>query len=214
MSEFQAFIAKYPVRSYRKGETILLRDDTPPAMYVIESGYVKVYTITSGGDERLITISREEENFPVGFALGLISRAQYFYEAFSPCKIRLVPPEDYLRYVLSSQQATRQQLVRLTMLLLSTQSRIHALEQPRASDKIAETLLYMAGQFGTALRAPTAQLKIRMTQQEIANSLGLSRETANIELKKLELKKLITHSRHSYVLYMEKLKRYIGRDSD
>ena len=214
MSEFRAFIHRYPVRQCRKGETILLKDDVPPAMFVVESGLVKVYTITNSGDERLIILVREEENFPIGYSLGLIDRAQYFYEAASNCRLRMIPPDDYLRYVLSSQQAMRHQLVRLTMLLLSTQARINALEQPRASDKIAETLLYLAGQFGTALRAPTAQLRIRMTQQEIANTLGLSRETTNIELKKLELKKLITHSRQSYVLYMEKLKQYLGKDRE
>ena len=214
MSEFRKFITRYPLRVYRKGETILLKDDTPPGMFVVETGLVKIYTITNGGDERLITIASEEENFPVGFALGLVDRAQFFYEAFTVCRIRVVPPADYLEYVLSSKAISRQHMERITKLLLSTQARINALEQPRASDKIAETLLYLAGQFGTAIRAPTKQLRIRMTQQEIANSLGLSRETANIELKKLEVKKLITHSRESYILYMEKLKHYLGRDGD
>ena len=214
MSEFRKFITRYPLRVYRKGETILLKDDTPPGMFVVETGLVKIYTITNGGDERLITIASEEENFPVGFALGLVDRAQFFYEAFTVCRIRVVPPADYLEYVLSSKALSRQHMERITKLLLSTQARINALEQPRASDKIAETLLYLAGQFGTAIRAPTKQLRIRMTQQEIANSLGLSRETANIELKKLEVKKLITHSRESYILYMEKLKHYLGRDGD
>lgn len=214
MSEFQKFMARYPLRVCRKGETILLKDDTPPGMFVIESGLVKVYTITNGGDERLITLAGDEENFPVGYALGLVDRAQFFYEAFSVCRIRIVPSADYLEYVLSSKAISRQHMERITKLLLSTQARINALEQPRAGDKIAETLLYLAGQFGTAIRAPTKQLRIRMTQQEIANSLGLSRETANIELKKLEVKKLITHSRESYILYMERLKSYLGRDNE
>jgi CRP-like cAMP-binding protein len=72
----------------------------------------------------------------------------------------------------------------------------------------------MAGQFGTALRAPTARFKLKVTQQEIANSLGLTRETTNIELKKLEVKKLISHSRKSYVLYMEQLRSYLGKDDE
>lgn len=214
MSEFQKFMTRFPLRVYRKGETILLKDDTPPGMFVVESGLVKVYTITNGGDERLITIASDEENFPVGYALGLVDRAQFFYEAFTVCRIRVVPPSEYLEYVLSSKAVSRQHMERITKLLLSTQARINALEQPRASDKIAETLLYLANHFGTSIRAPTKQLKIRMTQQEIANSLGLSRETANIELKKLEVKKLITHSRESYILSMEKLKRYLGRDNE
>jgi CRP-like cAMP-binding protein len=102
----------------------------------------------------------------------------------------------------------------MTVLLLATHARVNALEQSKASDKIAETLLYMAGQFGTALRAPTTRFKLKVTQQEIANSLGLTRETTNIELKKLEVKKLISHSRKNYILYMEQLKSYLGKDDD
>lgn len=181
-------------------------------MYMIESGLVKVYTITSSGDERLVTISREEEDFPLGYASGLIDRAQYFYEAFSNCKVRLIPPQEFMDYTLADPEATKRRMIRLTALVLSTHARVNALEQSKASDKIAETLLYMAGQFGTAIRAPTTRFKLSVTQQEIANALGLTRETTNIELKKLELKKLITHSRKSYVLYMERLRNYLGKD--
>lgn len=214
MNSFRQFLAQHPTQSFKKGETILLKGDTPPGMYVIESGLVKVYTITNGGDERLVTISREEEDFPVGFALGLVPRAQYFYEAFTACRLKLVPPEAYMDYVLSDQEAMKARLVRLTVLLLATHARVNALEQSKAGDKIAETLLYMADQFGTALRTPKTRFKLRVTQQEIANSLGLTRETTNIELKKLELKKLISHSRKSYVLYMEQLRRYLGKDDE
>lgn len=212
MNSFRQFITNYPAQSFKKGETILLKGDKPPAMYIVESGLVKVYTITSSGDERLVTLCRDEEDFPVGYALGLIDRAQYFYEAFTACKIRLIPAKEFMEYVLSDPEITKRRMARLTMLLLSTHARVNALEQSKASDKIAETLLYMAGQFGTAIRAPTSRFKLNVTQQEIANALGLTRETTNIELKKLEVKKLITHSRKSYVLYMEKLRTYLGKD--
>ncbi|MNW14630.1 Bacterial regulatory protein, crp family [compost metagenome] len=69
--------------------------------------------------------------------------------------------------------------------------------------------MYMADRLGVMLRPYTTRLKISVTQQEIADSLGLTRETANIELKKLEMLKLISHSRKSYVLYMERLQKYI-----
>lgn len=190
----------------------MLKGDTPQAMYVIESGLVKVYTITRSGDELLVTISGEGEDFPIGLSVNVIDRAEYFYEAFTDCRLRLVPPADFLNYILSDREVTTYRLVRLTRLLLATLARVNALEQPKASDKIARTLLYMAGQFGTAVRAPTSRLRLSVTQQEIANLLGLTRETTNIELKKLELKHIISHSRRSYTLYMERLRRYLDND--
>jgi CRP-like cAMP-binding protein len=70
----------------------------------------------------------------------------------------------------------------------------------------------MVNQFGILLRAPTLRFRLNVTQQEIANALGLTRETTNIELKKLELKKLISHSRKSYVLYVERMRKYLDKE--
>lgn len=212
MKSYRQFIAQYPAQSYKKGETILLKGDKPRGMYIVESGLVKVYTITNSGDERLVTIAREEEEFPVGLSVGLIDRAQYFYEAFTACRLRIISPQEFLDYTLSDREVMKRRITRLVGLLLATHARVNALEQSRASDKIAETLFYMASQFGTTVRAPTARLKLNVTQQEIANSLGLTRETTNIELKKLELNHIISHTRKSYVLYMERLKKYLGKD--
>ncbi len=84
---------------------------------------------------------------------------------------------------------------------------------PHAGDKIARILMYMADQFGIFLRPYNNRLELSVTQQEIANALGLTRETINVEIKKLEVKRLISHSRKSYVLYVERLRKYLDDNS-
>lgn len=209
MDTFRQFLSHYPCQTYKKGETILLKGDEPKHLYIIESGLVKTYTITAKGDERLVSIDRRGEDFPIGFAYGLIEKSQFFYEAFTRCTIRLVPRDHYLEHLHAHPDSMYQRQVRATALLLSTLSRVHALEQSTAGDKIAYTLLYMASQLGVMLRPHNSHLKISVTQQEIADSLGLTRETTSIELKKLEVKKLIAHSRKTYVLHVERLQRYL-----
>ncbi len=209
VTSFDQFIAQYPARTYKKGETILLKGDLPEATYLVETGIVKVYTINTRGDERLVAFIRSAEDFPVGFSLGIVNQANYFYEAFTVCKLRLIPPSDYLRYMSSSIETMQHQMTRLTIVLITTLARVDALEQTYAGDKIARTLMYMADQFGVFLRPYNTRLKLAVTQQEIANALGLTRETINVELKKLELKKLLSRSRHSYVIYRERLNKYL-----
>lgn len=213
MDSIRDFLSKYPAKSYKKGETILLKDEKPAYVYIIESGFVKTYSITKNGDERLVSIDRKGDDFPIGYAMGLIEKSEYFYEAFSRCTVRLVPRSEYIQYLHGDMDRMYKQQVRLTTVLLATLSRVHALEQPNAREKIAHTLLYMADKLGVMLRPSKSKprLKIDVTQQEIANSLGLTRETANIELKKLETMKIIEHSRKSYVLYMEKLREYLNK---
>lgn len=68
----------------------------------------------------------------------------------------------------------------------------------------------MASRVGVVLRPYNTQLKIAITQQEIANALGISRETTNTELKKLERMNLVSHSRKSYILQLDELRAYVN----
>lgn len=212
-ASFAKFIDRYPSETFSKGQTILLKEHKPRAVYVIETGIVRAYMISSEGAERLVAIHVKGEDIPTGFSSGLRDTAPYFYEAYTNCRIRLVPREQFERYLRVNPEILYQRHVRIEALLLSTFSHVNALEQPKAGDKIAFTLFYMANQLGVRLRPYKTRFKLSITQQEIADSLGISRETAGNELKKLEVKNLLSHSRKSYILYMERLRRYLDERS-
>lgn len=213
METFAKLIEQYPSEVFKKGQTLLLKDDIPRAVYVIESGVVRAYSITHDGAERLVAIHAQGEDIPAGFGFGLVQESQYFYEAYTECSIRFVPRAAFEEYLRADSEAMYQWHVRAEALLMATFLRVNALEQPRAGDKIAFMLYYMATQLGVRLRPYKTRLGLTITQQEIADALGLTRETAGIELKKLELKHLISHSRKKYVLYMERLRRYLDERS-
>ncbi len=213
MEAFDTFVRQYPFETFAEGQTLLLKDDTPHAVYVIESGMIRAYTITHDGAERLVSMHATGDDIPVGFGLGLTQTPQYFYEAYTKCRVRLVPQPAFRRYLRTHPEAIYERYVHTETLLLIMFSRITALEQSRAGDKIAFMIFSMAAQFGVRLRPYKTHLQLSVTQQEIANSLGLTRETTGSELKKLELKHLISHSRKHYVLYMERLRSYLDKRS-
>lgn len=213
METFAKLIERYPLEAFAKGQTILLKEDRPKAVYIIETGIVRAYSITRDGAERLVAIHAKGEDIPTGFGLGLTDAAGYFYEAYSKCLIRMVPRHVFERYLRSDPAMLYQRQIRIEELLLTSFFHINALEQPRAGDKIAFTLYYMAIQLGVRLRPHKTLMKLAVTQQEIANSLGLTRETAGMELKKLELKRLVSHTRKSYILSMERLRQYLDEQS-
>jgi CRP-like cAMP-binding protein len=209
MDTFREFISQYPSQTYKKGETILLKGDKPQSLYIIESGQAKAYSITNSGNERLVAIHSKGDGFPIGFGFGLIEKTQYFYEAFSKCIVRLVPREKYLDHLHNNIESLYHRQEKTTALLLSTLSRVDALEQASAGEKVARTLLFMADQLGDILRSTDEHQNVSVTQQEIANSLGLARETVNIELKKLQALELINYSKKRYTVYSKKLQSYL-----
>jgi len=195
---------------FERGQTVLLRDEVPKGTYVIESGIIKTYTITASGEERIISIDAAGEDIPIGFTIGLIDKCQYFYEAYTTCRIRVVPSNEYLQHLRENIDAFYAWNRRVTKILLTNLQHIEALEQSKASEKVALTLIYFAETLGSTFPHKTIK-RLSVTQQEIANSLGLTRETAGIVLKKLELKKLLVYSRNTYILYVEKLKKHLER---
>lgn len=211
MNAFDTFLSAYPLVTYEKGQVILLKDEVPKGVYIIASGLVKTYTINASGEERLISIDSKGEDIPVGFTAGLIVKSHYFYEAYRRCTIRVVPTEAYLRHLVENSDSLLRRHVRITKMLLSSLSRIEALEQSSASDKVAYTLMYIADKIGGKFLSKKARFNLSITQQEVANALGVTRETAGIVLKKLETKKLLAHSRNSYVLHMKRLRTYLSR---
>lgn len=213
-STLKQFISGYPLKFYRKGQTVLLQNESPKGIYFIESGKVRTYTITPDGCEQLISIHSAGEDLPIGYMLGFNKEPQYFYEAYTKCVIRLVPRIEFLNHIKSNIECMYYLHVCTTSQLLSALSRINALEQPRASNKVILALLYMADRIGVRTWPQSAHLKLSMTQKEIANSLGMTRETACRELEKLRQKKLISYSRKTYLLYVERLQNYLNKLND
>lgn len=182
----------------------------PKGTYIIESGIIKTYSITSGGEEQIISIDTKHEDIPIGFTIGLIDKCHYFYEAYSRCVIRVVPSDEYLKHLVENPESLYRRHIRITKILLNTLQHIEALEQPKAHEKVTLTLLYLAETIGSTFPNKTVR-KLSVTQQEIANSLGLTRETAGQVLKKLEFNNLLAKSRNTYILYIERLKNYVDK---
>jgi CRP/FNR family transcriptional regulator len=204
---FRQFITQYPAKIYAKGQTILLQNETPPGVFIIESGKVRTYTITSDGNEQLISIHSRGEDLPVGFAFGVVKKSQYFYDAYTRCTVRIIPKQEFVDRLLTDTELLRQTHIYNIEQLASALSRIHAMGQPRASNKVALTLIYLADRLVSRPWAKPEFIEIAVTQEEIAKLLGMTRETVSFELKKLRIKRMISYSRKNYILYIERLKQ-------
>lgn len=76
-----------------------MQDQTPAHLKIIKSGVVRVYDITSDGEERTISFDVKNEVFPIGWAFQEIDRAQYFYEALTDVETYNFKREEFLRYL-------------------------------------------------------------------------------------------------------------------
>jgi CRP-like cAMP-binding protein len=86
-----------------------------------------------------------------------------------------------------------------------TQLRLNALEHSKAFDKIVSTLHYFALRFGHHVTRNAIKIPLPLTQQDVANFTGLTRETVSAEFKKLTQQKVLGYREHGYVIYANKL---------
>ncbi|NTW61536.1 Crp/Fnr family transcriptional regulator [Candidatus Saccharibacteria bacterium] len=206
---FRQFISGYPCRLYLKGQIILFENETPEGVFIIESGKVRNYTINSDGNEQYISIHSKWEDIPIGFALGIDEVSHYFYEAYTNCRVRIIPRQDFKSHLLSDAHLMYQMYISNIKQLDAMLGRVYALEQPRASDKVALTLIYLADRLGTRPYLKSESQEVYVTQDEIAKLLGMTRETVSNELHKLRVDKAISYSRNRYILHVERIKRHM-----
>jgi CRP/FNR family transcriptional regulator len=205
LNSLQLFLEQQPVKQYKKGDVILQQDAVPSSAFVIKQGIVKTYNITSKGEEKPIGFSIKNELLPLGWIFGKIFKAQYYYEALCDCHIYCVQPDSLLAFLRRAPQAMYQVLDRCVWDTLNHEMRINALEQSKASDKILHTIHYLALCFGRDLQPDVVEIPLPLTQQDVANFTGLTRETISVELKKLAKEKVIFYRNRSYVVLTDRL---------
>ena len=95
---------------------------------------------------------------------------------------------------------------------IKNQMRINALEQSKACEKVLHTIHYLALCFGRDLRQDLVEIPLPLTQQDVANFTGLTRETVSVELKKLAHQKIILYRNRCYVVLTDKLNDLLDDD--
>lgn len=86
-----------------------------------------------------------------------------------------------------------------------TQLRLNALEHSKAFDKVISMLHYFALRFGHDIMHDAVKIVLPLTQQDVANFTGLTRETVSSEFKKLTQQRVLGHYHQSYVIYTDAL---------
>lgn len=176
--------------TFKKGEFIIRPGETPSGVFYIFKGLVKAYDITKYGEENLLIIRKEQEVFPLIWAITGQER-QVIYEAIAPTTVWHIPREKFVAFMQSHPEALAPLLDMTIEMYRLHSERILNLEYRTVRERIISFLLTMAGRFGR--RTDSGMLiTVPLRHQDIASSINASRETASRELAAMERKGLIS----------------------
>jgi CRP/FNR family cyclic AMP-dependent transcriptional regulator len=183
---------------YKKGALILGIDPEPNGVYYIDSGFVKVYSITDGGEEFLHIIYSHGEIFPLVWAYVGI-QSELYYEAVTDTLTWRISKEQFTSYIESNLDGSNGIAKQMALQFHIYSDRLDNLEYKKSAERVAYRLLYLAGRFG--LRQGTDMvINAPITQELIASSINLARESVTREFTILEHKKIIEHSKNHIII--------------
>jgi CRP-like cAMP-binding protein len=211
---FRVFLQKYHTRKFEKGEIILVQGETPDTTFVIKKGVVKTYNLTSLGEEKPLGFDIPGDIFPIAWVFGQANPVNYYYEAFTDCELYCLPREDYKAFITKNVARLYGVLEKMVAKQTLYQLRVNALEQSKAVFKVLNTVHFLCLSYGVDVRKNVVKIDVPLTQQDLANFMGLTRETTGIELKKLQRAGVLTYKKQNYIVRTDKLNELLDEEYD
>lgn len=214
MDELLAAIAPHATaRTIAKGTTLLYQSEIPRFAYIVKSGLIRAYTITSSGEERITSLHTEKDVFPLSWIYGKTPSTLFYYEAVVDTEVLCIPKTVFLQLIEKHPHLLTHlfdfTVSEYTALLV----RITALEQATAAEKIALTLYYLMIRHGVERKPGEFTIELKITQSMIAGLVGVTRESAAVNLSALKKKGVVSYSHFTYHINKSALERYVGEDS-
>lgn len=210
MEEWRQFLAKWPLKAYDKGQMILVQDANPNYCYLVRDGFVKTYLITADGSEKPISFEGRGDMFPIDWIFGHSNGSRYFYEAYTPIQAYHIPRDALLSLLNEEPKHFNRLFHYMIRRTIDYHHHISCLEQAKAVDKLLLALHLLVSRFGKRTGNGQSQMLLPLTQQDLANFLGLTRETTGAQLKRLEKLGVLKYKRQQYVINHQKLDALIA----
>lgn len=182
-----------------RGQQILSPDDPPDRIHIIKKGRVRVYRTTPDGKQ--LTLDIFEKGTILG-DMGLLGQdrlPEAYAEAIDDGVICSITP-DQLRKLIERYPLIGVNVIRhLSRRLQAAERELEAMAYQRVDQRLARKLLDLGQRFGAT--TPRGMLiQARLTQQELAEMIGTTRETLAHTLADFRRRGLLDTANHRVVI--------------
>lgn len=197
---------------YDKGEIVLRAGDVPQGVYLIESGYMKVYSLAKDGTEHTHVMYEPGDIFPVMWIFKDAVRNVY-YQATAPTKLWIVSKPDFKTFIANHSDVGMLLLEQVTDMFRLYAGRIDNLMYSNSYERTAYRLLSLMDRLGSEIDGVWV-INAPVTHQDIASSVNLTRETVSRCMQRLKNKGLISmdSDRHLVIKNPAGLMKIIGEE--
>lgn len=196
------------VRKYAKQELIFSEGDLAKGFFLVISGRIKVYKLSSSGKEFILDIFTSGQTIAEA---AMFSGETYpaFAEALIDAQLLYIPKIDFLRLIRESPDLSLKMLASLSFRLRKFAIAIEELSLKEVSSRLARYLLELAQKSGHKTQKGI-ECKLDITKEQLANKLGTISETLSRSLKRLKDKKVILIRANKITILIPQRLEYIA----
>lgn len=197
--KLNTFFSKFPVTSYKKGQIIIQANAEPSGIFYVESGIVRRYWISENGEEITLNLYKPHTFLPMSWAIGNVKNI-HFYEAMKDVAARKAPKDAVLAFLKEEPDVVYDLLKRIYIGLEGLWMHIESLTTGNSYAKLTASLVILAKRFGKQTTDGIV-VDLKMSESDLANYAGMSRETASRELQKLKKEKLVDFEKGTLIVH-------------
>ena len=208
-NKIDSFFTSFPNQQFKKGATVLYADSSEEYFFYIVEGAVKMMTTSRKGQSLVLHIFYPGSCFSL---LSLINNGvnKYDFVTLLPTSLHIVPKKQLLSFLEKHNDVLFDFNQRLLQGLQGLLNRIEQSAFIPTYNQVAGLLLYFSHHHGKSndpQNLAQQEITLRITHQEIADWLGISRENVSIQMKQLERDGFIRSDKKLFkIIDSEKLK--------
>ncbi|MBW1840600.1 MAG: Crp/Fnr family transcriptional regulator, partial [Deltaproteobacteria bacterium] len=165
----------------KKGDVLFRQKSEGNALYFIRQGAIKIVLPSRLGDERIVTIFSEGDFFGEMSLLDGMPRSADAV-AVQDSRVLILDRSNFLRFLKNNDSAMEKILSTLSIRLRKTDELLEDITFLNIPGRFAKKLLEIGETFGQK-DGDTVRVSLKLSQQELADMVGATRESINKELR-------------------------------
>jgi CRP/FNR family transcriptional regulator, cyclic AMP receptor protein len=182
-----------------RGQRILSPDDPPDRIHIVKKGRVRVYRITPDGKQLTLDIHDKGTILGDMELLGQDRLPEAYAETIEDAVICTITPDELRRLIERYPTIGVNIIQHLSRRLEAAERELEAMAYQRVDQRLARKLLDLGQRFGVKTERGTL-IQARLTQQELAEMIGTTRETLAHTLGDFRRNGLIDTDRHQVII--------------
>jgi CRP/FNR family cyclic AMP-dependent transcriptional regulator len=183
----------------RPGQQILSPDDPPDRIHILKMGKVRVFRVTPDGKQLTLDIYEKGTILGDMRLLGQDRLPEAYAETLDDAVICTITPDELRRLVERYPIIGVNIISFLSRRLQEAERELEAMAYQRVGQRLARKLIDLAQRFGVATLRGTL-IQARLTQQELAEMIGTTRETLAHTLADFRRRDLLDTAHHQVVI--------------